>query len=154
MGKMLIYHGSFTEIKTPAIITGRNTKDFGNGFYCTVIREQAERWARRFKTPRVNIYSVLLDESLDILEFKTMTEEWLDFILDCRAGKKHNHDIVIGAMADDQIYNYISDYIDGIITRQQFWNLAKFKYPTHQISFCTEQALKCLKFESCEGVEI
>lgn len=152
MGKTLIYHGSYTEVNTPKIIMGRNTKDFGNGFYCTVIKEQAERWARRYDTPTVNVYSVLIDESLDILEFKTMTEEWLDFIVDCRAGKPHNHDIVIGAMADDQIYNFISDFIDGIITRQQFWSLAKFKYPTHQINFCTEMALKCLHYEYCEEV--
>lgn len=152
MGKTLIYHGSYTEVNTPKIITGRNTKDFGNGFYCTVIKEQAERWARRYDTPTVNVYSVLIDESLDILEFKTMTEEWLDFIVDCRAGKPHNYDIVIGAMADDQIYNFISDFIDGIITRQQFWSLAKFKYPTHQINFCTEKALECLHYEYCEEV--
>ena len=37
----------------------------------------------------------------------------VDFIIDCRNGKKHAYDIVIGAMADDQIYNYISDYMDG-----------------------------------------
>ena len=24
--------------------------------------------------------------------------------------------------------------------------LAKFKHPTHQIAFCTEEALKCIKF--------
>lgn len=153
MGKMLVYHGSYTEIKKPEIIKGRNTKDFGTGFYCTVIKEQAERWAKRYKTPVVNVYSVLIDETLDILEFKTITEEWLDFIIDCRAGKLHNHDIVIGAMADDQIYNFVSDYIDGIITRQQFWSMAKFKYPTHQINFCTEQALKCLHYEYFEEVE-
>lgn len=152
MGKTLIYHGSYTEIKSPKIITGRSTKDFGNGFYCTVIKEQAERRARRYDTPTVNVYSVLIDESLDILEFKTMTEEWLDFIVDCRAGKPHNYDIVIGAMADDQIYNFISDFIDGIITRQQFWSLVKFKYPTHQINFCTEKALECLHYEYCEEV--
>lgn len=152
MGKMLIYHGSYTEIKVPRIISGRNTKDFGAGFYCTVIKEQAERWARRYNTPVVNAYSALIDDALDVLEFKTMTEEWLDFIIDCRGGKPHHHDIVIGAMADDQIYNFISDYIDGIITREQFWSLAKFKYPTHQINFCTEQALNCLHYEYCEEV--
>ena len=32
-----------------------------------------------------------------------MTDEWLDFIIDCRSGKTHSYDIVIGAMADDQI---------------------------------------------------
>ncbi len=153
MGKMLVYHGSFTEIQQPKIIKGRNTKDFGTGFYCTVIKEQAERWAKRYGTPTVNGYSLLIDSNLDILEFKEMTDEWLDFVIDCRSGKPHNHDIVIGAMADDQIYNFVSDYIDGIITREQFWVLAKFKYPAHQINFCTDKALKCLTFFRSETVK-
>ena len=152
MGKMMVYHGSYTKIEKPKIIKGRNIKDFGPGFYCTIIREQAERWARRYRTPQVNIYTVRMNESLKILEFKEMTEEWLDFIIACRSGKAHDYDIVIGAMADDQIYNYISDYMDGVITREQFWVLAKFKYPTHQIVFCTEDALKCLHYRGYEEV--
>lgn len=48
MGKMTVYHGSYTTVENPSIIKGKNTKDFGTGFYCTVIREQAERWARRY----------------------------------------------------------------------------------------------------------
>ena len=152
MGKMLVYHGSYAEVQQPRIIVGRNTKDFGTGFDCTVIKEQAERWAKRYATPVVNIYSLLINEKLDILEFKEMTDEWLDFIIACRNGNPHQHDIVIGAMANDQIYNYVSDYIDGVITREQFWMLAKFKYPTHQINFCTEQALSCLAFYKSEAV--
>lgn len=50
MGKMTVYHGSYTAIEHPGIVEGRNTKDFGPGFYCTVIREQAERWAKRYST--------------------------------------------------------------------------------------------------------
>lgn len=152
MGKMTVYHGSYTTIKIPRIIKGRNTKDFGTGFYCTIIREQAERWARRYETGIVNTYTVRVDTSLNILEFKEMTEEWLDFIIDCRHGKPHNYDIVIGAMANDQIYNFIADYIDGILTREQFWVMAKFKYPTHQINFCTQAALNCLELSASEEV--
>lgn len=154
MGKMTVYHGSYSAVKHPKIIKGKNTKDFGEGFYCTVIREQAERWARRYDTPMLNTYTVRINTSLRILEFKEMTEKWLDFIIQCRHGMSHEYDIVIGAMANDQIYNYIADYIDGIITRDQFWALAKFKYPTHQISFCTEEALKCLEYLSSEEVRI
>ena len=152
MGKMLVYHGSYTEVQKPEIRTARNTKDLGVGFYCTGIKEQAERWARRFDTPVINVYSLLINEKLDILEFKEMTDEWLDFIIDCRSGKPQDHDIVIGAMANDQIYNFVSDYIDGIITREQFWALAKFKYPTHQIVFCSDKALECLAFQRSEAV--
>lgn len=152
MPKMLVYHGSYTMVKEPYVKVGQNTKDFGKGFYCTIIKEQAERWAKRYRSPMLNIYEVLINESLNILEFKEMTEEWLDFIIDCRQGKEHNYDMVIGAMANDQIYNFISDYMDEIITREQFWVMAKFKYPTHQINFCTKEAIKCLKFRECQEV--
>lgn len=153
MGKQLVYHGGQSVIEVPMIIVGSENKDFGHGFYCTVIKEQAARWARRHETPTVNVYSLLIDTNLDILEFKTMNNKWLDFIAACRSGKPHNHDIVIGSMANDQIYNYVTDFLDGIITRQQFWAMAKFKYPTHQIAFCTEVSLKCLHFERAYGVD-
>ena len=48
--KMTVYHGGYMPVKEPEIRIGRNTKDFGPGFYCTVIREQAIRWARRYDT--------------------------------------------------------------------------------------------------------
>ncbi len=152
MGMMTVYHGGYQSVEKPEIRKRRNTKDFGTGFYCTIIKEQAQRWARRYNTKIVSVYDVSINSNLKIKEFKEMTEEWLDFIIACRSGKVHDYDIVIGAMADDQIYNYISDYMDGIITREQFWILAKFKYPTHQIVFCTEDALKCLHYRGYEEV--
>ena len=150
---MTVYHGGYEAVNKPEIRKGRNTKDFGTGFYCTLIKEQAERWAKRYDNKVVSIYDVKLDDKLSIKDFKEMTEEWLDFIVACRSGKTHDYDIVIGAMADDQIYNYISDYMDGTITREQFWVLAKFKYPTHQIAFCTNEALKCLKYRGSEEIK-
>ena len=41
---------------------------------------------------------------------------------------------------------YVEDYIAGAISREAFWELAKFKVPTHQIAFCTEKALSTLSF--------
>ena len=152
MAKMTVYHGGYQPVKEPEIRIERNTKDFGNGFYCTIIKEQAQRWAKRYDTKIVSTYDVCLNPKLNILEFKEMSEKWLDFIVACRSGKMHDYDIVIGAMADDQIYNFISDYMDGVITREQFWVLAKFKYPTHQIALCSEEALKCLEYRNFEEV--
>lgn len=153
MALMTVYHGGYMAVKQPEIRKGRNTKNFGTGFYCTVIKEQAQRWARRYDTKVVSIYEVRLRPTLKIKEFKDMTNEWLDFIIACRSGIPHDFDIVIGAMADDQIYNYISDYMEGTITREQFWVMAKFKYPTHQINFCTQEALKCLQYRGYEEVK-
>ena len=53
-------------------------------------------------------------------------------------------------MADDQVYNYITDLISGQITRSAFWELAKFRHPTHQIAFCSDESLKCIKFVKAE----
>ena len=153
MALMTVYHGGYQAVENTEIRVNKNTKDFGIGFYCTVIKEQAQRGARRYNTKIVSLYDVRLSSDLKVLEFNEMTEEWLDFIVACRSGEAHDYDIVIGAMADDQIYAYVSDYIDGTITREQFWVLAKFKYPTHQIVFCTDDALKCLTYRGFEEVQ-
>jgi hypothetical protein len=143
---MKVFHGGYTAIEKPEIFKSKFPKDFGEGFYCTQLETQAVRWASRYDTSVVSIYEYTPDETLKTLVFEEMTEEWLDFIVSCRSGGKHNYDIVVGAMANDQIYNYISDFIDGILTREQFWVLAKFKHPTHQVCFCNQKALKTLQF--------
>ena len=70
--------------------------------------------------------------------------------MNCRRGKEHEFDIVDGPMAEDQIWDYVEDYMTGSISKEAFWELVKFKYPTHQIVFCTEKALKTLRFEGSE----
>lgn len=124
---MEIYHGSGMIVEFPEIKKTKYTKDFSWGFYCTKNYEQAYRWAeRRHEDSVVNIYSYAENSELNILRFEKMTDEWLDFIAECRSGKSGN------------------------ISREVFWEYAKFKHPTHQISFHTLKALDCLKFERGE----
>lgn len=150
---MILYHGSKEIVKTPEILVTRYNKDFYFGFYCTLMCEQAKRWAIRFTgTGIINEYEFILSSELDILKFPEMTEEWLDFIVECRSGKSHDYDIVEGPMANDTIFNYVQNFIDGKISRSAFWELAKFKKPTHQISFHTERALKTLNFQTAYEV--
>ena len=95
----------------------------------------------------VNVLEYTESPMLNIKKFPEMSDEWLDFIAICRSGKHHDYDIVEGPMADDTIWNYVNDFLSGDISREAFWALAKFKHPTHQISFHTEVALKCLSFK-------
>jgi hypothetical protein len=37
----MIFHGGYSEIQMPKIIGGKYAKDFGTGFYCTELKEQA-----------------------------------------------------------------------------------------------------------------
>lgn len=134
-------------VRRPEIRRGRYNKDFYHGFYCTRIYQQAHRWATRFRSAGViNEYSYVPDDTLQTKVFHNMSEEWLDFIVACRMGKPHDYDIVEGPMANDTIFNYVQDFTDGRISREAFWALAKFKRPTHQISFHTERALHTLSF--------
>ncbi|GHT01713.1 hypothetical protein AGMMS50276_30320 [Synergistales bacterium] len=143
---MIVYHGGYCAVEKPVIRAVKNNKDFGQGFYCTELQAQADKWARRFDTPIVSVYEYRPPTAADVLAFADMTDDWLDFIVDCRSGKPHGYAIVEGAMANDQVWNYIADFIGGILTREQFWVLAKFKRPTHQIAFCVASALNCLEY--------
>ena len=144
----ILYHGSRVAVEYPEIRVQRFQKDFFWGFYCTAIERQAIRWATKFGTAGVvNVYSFDDQAELSIKRFPEMTEEWLDFVAACRAGTPHSYDVVEGPMADDTIFNYVQSFLDGEISRAAFWELAKFKYPTHQISFHTAKALAALRFE-------
>lgn len=150
---MELYHGSGMIIEFPEIRKTKYTKDFSWGFYCTKSYEQAYRWAeRKHDEGIINVYSYTANEQLKILRFEQMTDAWLDFIAECRAGKIHNYDIVEGPMADDTIWNFVNEYLSGNITRTVFWEYAKFKHPTHQISFHSLKALDCLQFERGEYI--
>jgi hypothetical protein len=143
-----IYHGSNVVVSKPTILINGHYKDFGYGFYCTDLEKQAKRWALTKKGASiVNQYLYTKNDDLDICVFEKMTPQWLQFVVDCRSGIEHKHDIVEGPMADDQIWDYVEDYIAGNISENAFWELVKFRYPTHQIVFCTEAALQQLRFE-------
>ena len=129
---MILYHGSREIVKYPEIRKAQYHKDFYFGFYCTKLPNQAKRWASRYGIKGyLNSYEYTPNYELKYLIFEEMSEEWLDFIVECRSGKPHTYDIVEGPMADDTIYNY----------------------PTHQISFHTISALDTLKYIGSEVVD-
>lgn len=151
MAEIIIFHGSSVEVSKPRILQNGFYKDFGYGFYCTKYENQAKRWALTRKGKSiVNRYIFTEDPLLKIKSFPEMSDEWLDFVAECRNGTLHNYDIVEGPMADDQIWNYVNDYLDGRISREAFWEIVKFNHPTHQIVFCTEEALRTLEFKGSE----
>ena len=144
---MTIYHGSQVVVQSPIIRKSGHNKDFGPGFYCTTMEKQAIRWAVRFTGEgKISEFVYTPNSSLRKLTFSAMSEEWLDFIAACRRGIPHDYDIVEGPMANDTIFNYVQDFADGKISRAAFWELAKFKHPTHQISFNTQAALTTIRF--------
>lgn len=93
---MIVYHGSYCLVDRPNVSFSRDDLDFGKGFYVTEIQEQAINWAAKFKkrgkSAYINVYNLDIDsinETFRVKKFLNYDLEWLDFILDCRAGNEN-----------------------------------------------------------------
>lgn len=145
---MILYHGSYLKIPTPDLLHSRKNVDFGCGFYTTPLYEQAVKWCAKFKRrgQRGIISRYCFDEmayrNLKILKFDSYSEEWLDFILNCRTGNdKTDFDIVIGGVANDKVFNTVELYFDNLIDKKEAIRRLRFEQPNLQICFRTRKAL-------------
>lgn len=156
---MILYHGSYLEIDKPDLSHSRDNVDFGRGFYTTPIYEQAAKWCGRFKRQGkvgiVSKYKFDMENKDDwkVLEFESYSEEWLDFILNCRRMKDNtDYDIVIGGVANDKVFNTIELFFEGLIDKTEAINRLRYEKPNLQICFRSEEVIKKLQFEGSELV--
>ena len=139
---MILYHGSYLAVEKPNISLSRANTDFGKGFYTTTIQAQAEKWAERFKKQRgvavVSEYEVNeseLRKNLSILEWTTYCDDWLDFIAECRrGGTGGSYDLVIGGIANDDVFNTLLLYFRGLIDKKE--SLKRLSYEKPNIQYC------------------
>ncbi len=159
---MKVYHGSFLEIRKPDISFSRQELDFGKGFYATPLREQASRWALRWrqrgKKAIVNMY--LFDDSADALtglrvkDFPEYDSECLHFIMENRSGRiSESYDIIRGGVANDKVFNTLELFFDGLISEAEALGRLKFEKPNHQICIRRQDLMdRLLVFQSAEEV--
>ena len=153
---MKLYHGSNTKIEKIDLSKCRPYKDFGQGFYLTEIKEQAEKMASRTAhiyegEPIVTEFE--FDESaltkLSVKQFDEPNEEWALFVLANRNKESqqptHSYDIVIGPVADDDIAQLFRNFNDGYINLTMLVEGLKYKKVSSQYFFHTEAATKYLK---------
>lgn len=148
------FHGSSMEVPDPICdYSDRDDLDFGQGFYVTLNREEAEDWAIS-KTidypgePTVNIYE--LDDSYDCDSayklFDDTDEELFDFLEHCRGGEieymSNEYSIVEGKVADDSGFAIFEAYQDGEISRQEALDDLISVPLGDQICFRTDEAIQ------------
>lgn len=163
---MRLYHGSNTEIKEVDLSKCMPNKDFGCGFYTTLLENQAWRMAKRRAridggVPIITIYEIPDDladrEDLECRIFdEKPTIEWAIFIrnnrdrgftdidskecnLDCK------YDVVVGPVANDTVGLLIRQFSRGTINSEYLKKEFDFGKLTNQYTFHTEKALKYLK---------
>ena len=151
---MKLYHGSDMVVREPLANVGRTKVDFGQGFYLTKLRGQAESWAKtiasrgRNRKAFLNVYefdaaAARRDLGQRYKIFDAYDIPWLDYVVDCRAGGElqNQYDVVEGGVANDNVIDTVEDYENGRITAEQSLGQLVYKKVNHQICIRAQEAI-------------
>lgn len=108
---MILFHGTTEIIEKPDVSFSKSYLDFGKGFYLTTYQKQAEKW--------------------------------LDFVCACRKGEKiyKNYDIVIGVVANDDVFKTVDMYFRGIWSKKKALDELRYYKMNDQICVINQDVL-------------
>lgn len=146
---MIVYHGTNLTVEKPKHGFSKKYLDFGEGFYVTIYEKQARKWAQRKAmrhggTAVVNVYEFSDGLSgLKVLDFKADDEAWLEFICTCRRGQQDSgkYDIVIGNVADDDVFKSVDMYFKGIWDKNRTIEEIRYYKRNNQIALLNQRAI-------------
>ena len=161
-----LYHGSSAEVREPLVGVGRKKVDFGQGFYLTRMRKQAELWAKAVADRRpgataiLNIYQFDNEKAMQIAaerykKFEHYDLEWLEYVIDSRKGGKRqlSYDVVEGGVANDNVIDTVEDFENGVITAEQALGQLAYKKVNHQICIHSQKIIdECAQFVGSEAL--
>lgn len=162
---MILYHGSNVEIEDIDFQKCRLYKDFGQGFYLTTLKEQAQKMAQRVARiyggkPCINQYVfdewALNDGNISVKIFDAPVKDWALFVINNRnrdykdissleCNHDNKYDVVIGPIANDDLALLFRQFSKGFIDVDILVKEMKYKKLTNQYSFHTEKSLSYLK---------
>jgi hypothetical protein len=159
---MILYHGSNITITEINLNLCKPFKDFGQGFYLTTIKSQAEKMANRTSRiyggdPVISVFD-FEDSStpeLSILTFANPSEEWAKFVINNRSrnfiddsamdcNRDNKYDIVTGPVANDDLALLFRQFENGLIDIDILRREMEYKQLTNQYSFHTIKATSLL----------
>ena len=139
------------EVKEPLATLGRRNLDFGQGFYVTDMRWQAERWAKRkgartLKAPVVSVYDFDVDgarAAFRTLKFDAYDKRWLDFIAASRKGHEpwKGYDMIEGGVANDNVIDTVEDYLNGRMSAEAALGELARHQPNNQICLLRQEVI-------------
>ena len=154
---MKVYHGSTSVIEHPISAAGRDRLDFGNGFYVTDIKAQAESWAERMHRIReeaglVNVYELDLERvktAYRYLHFEHYDNEWLQFIVSNRMGRNAamGFDVIEGGVANDRVIDTVEAYMANLMSLENALRELSRHQPNNQLCISSQRVIdECLDF--------
>ena len=136
---MKLYHGTNVDFDEIDLTKSNKYKDFGQGFYLTDIRSQAEELAAK-KSRLFGGYPIIQEYEFDetllngseikVLKFDRPSTKWAEFIFKNRNRDNaftHDFDIVIGPIANDGVAYLLGRYEEGTLTIEELSDKLDYK---------------------------
>jgi hypothetical protein len=148
-------------MEKPLLLEASHPTDFGAGFYTTSNYGQAVDFAKRVVNLRgafalVNIYELNEKEIEEnsILRFESSNVDWLHFVVNNRMLKsiERNYDIIIGPVANDDVYETIIAFESGIYDEQETLKRLQARKLYNQYVFKSQNAMNKLIFKEAKNV--
>lgn len=154
---MLLYHGSLEKVEVPVLDKSKESNDFGKEFYLTSSKRQALKWAKRNmrindkEKAYISVFNFIDNYDLNIFRFYKADYEWLNFVLQNRRRKMKNndYDLIIGPVANDQVYNTLLLFESNLIDMDKTLEMLKTQKLFDQYLFRTKKSLQKLVFVKC-----
>lgn len=178
---LTLYHGSYCEVREPDLAKCARRKDFGQGFYLTTSKKQAEDFLRTSLAKAraagkievsenngyISVFEVKLKSELAVHLFDDADVHWLHCIAAHRKRKLFiqveaemtKYDVIIGKIADDATNTTLTAYLGGVFGSVGSPEADEFCIKQllpnklkDQYCFKTELALSCLRFVESEKI--
>jgi hypothetical protein len=171
-----LYHGSYTVVRKPDVSFGAPRKDFGQGFYTTTSKRQADEWAKASSwranatTRTTSIFEFVGSQT--VLGIYRFADDdfigWVDFVAKNRYPNKYypfvselyntieNYDIVIGPIANNTTFIIFRDLFDAVesgepvelikLEKERAYERLQKEDLVNQVFFRTQRAAERLNF--------
>jgi len=161
---MYLYHGSNIDVGAPKLTKLVRNLEFGAGFYTTTSKSVVNNFAgacvcrnNNIGKKVINTYKINWEKAsrkLKILDFKSVNEEWLDFVAKNLSGRQcsENYDLIVGpvALGKSGAWKIVTNYIVGNITKEEALLGLSAIETYYQIVFKKKKALRYLKYIDSE----